>query len=68
MFENILANWTFCVLPTVFFGPKTIFKVAIIKTNSATITFLCCPSFLLLTLSFSPFISLRYYDFGASRA
>ena len=38
-------------------------SVAIIKTKSATIV-----SFLLLALSFSPFLFLRYYDFGASRA
>ena len=38
-------------------------KVAIIKTKSVTIAF--C---LLLALSFSPFLFLRYYDFGASRA
>ena len=35
-----------------FFRPKTIFKEAIIKTNSATIAFFS-PFFLLLTLSFS---------------
>ena len=43
-------------------------KVAIIKTKSATIAFFSSPPFLLLTLSFSPFLFLRYYDFGASRA
>ena len=42
-----------------FFRPKTISKVAIIKTKSATIAFF---------FSFSPFFFLRYYDFGASRA
>ena len=47
----------------VFFRPKTISKVAIIKTKSATIAFL-----LLLALSFSHFLFPRYYDFGASRA
>ena len=46
-----------------FYRPKTIFKVAIIKTKSATIAFF---------FSFFPsphsFIFLCYYDFGASRA
>ena len=49
--------------PTVFFGQKLSPKVAIIETKSAAITF-----FLLLALSFSPFLVLRYCDFGASRA
>ena len=43
-------------------------KVAIIKTKSAIIACFSSPSFLLLALSFSPFLFLRYYDFGASRA
>ena len=51
-----------------FFGPKTISKVAIIKTKSATIAFFSSPPFLLLALSFSPFLFLRYCDFRASRA
>ena len=39
-------------------------KVAIIKTKlkSATIAFFSSPPFLLLALSFSPFLFLRYYD------
>ena len=43
-------------------------KVAIKKSKSATIAFFSSPPFLLLALSFSPFLFLRYYDFGASRA
>ena len=43
-------------------------KVAIIKTKSVTIAFFSSPPFPLLALSFSPFLLLRYYDFGASRA
>ena len=53
---------------TVFFRPKTVSKVAIIKTKSATIAFFSSPPFLLLALSFSPFLFLRHCDFGASRA
>ena len=43
-------------------------KVAIIKTKSVTIAFFSSPPFPLLARSFSPFLLLRYYDFGASRA
>ena len=43
-------------------------KVAIIKTESATIAFFSSPPFLLLALSFSPFLFLRYCDFRASQA
>ena len=50
--------------PTVFFFSK----VAIIKTMSATIAFFASPPFLLLALSFSPFLFRRYCDFGAYRA
>ena len=46
-----------------FFWPTTIFKVAIIKTKSATIDFFSSSPFFLLALSFSPFLSLRYCDF-----
>ena len=53
---------------TVFFGQNQFFKVAIIKTKSATIAFFSSPPFLLLALCFSPFLFLRYWDFGASRA
>jgi len=67
IFDNVIAKWTFLRL-TVFFQPKTITKVAIIKTKSATIAFFSSPPFLLLALSFTPFLSLRYSDFGASRA
>ena len=49
------------------FGQK-IFKVAIRKTKSATIAFFSSPPFFLLALSFSPFLFLRYGDFGAYRA
>ena len=54
--------------PKVFFRPKAISKVAIIKTKSATITFFPSPPFFVFALSFSPFLFLRYSDFGASRA
>ena len=50
-----------------FFWPTTIFKVAIIKTKSATIDFFSSSPFFLLALSFSLFLSLRYCDFGAYR-
>ena len=40
---------------TIFFRPKIISKVAIMKTKSATTAFFSCPPFLLLALSFSPF-------------
>ena len=54
IFENVISKWT---------------KVAIIKTESTTIAFFSSPSFPLLALSFfSPFLFLRYCDFGASRA
>ena len=43
-------------------------NAAISKTKRATIAFFSSPSFLLLALSFSPFLFLRYCDFGASRA
>ena len=42
--------------------------VAIMKTKGATIAFFSSPPFLLLTLSLSPFLFLRYCDFGPSRA
>ena len=50
-----------------FFRPKTISKVAIIKTKSATIAFFSSPPFLLLALPLSPFLFLRNCDFEASR-
>ena len=40
-----------------YFRAKTISKVAIIKTKSATIAFFSLPPFLFLTLSFSPSFS-----------
>ena len=54
--------------PKVFFRPKAISKAAIIKTKIATITFFSSPPFFVFALSFSPFLFLRYCDFGASRA
>ena len=42
-------------------------KVAIIKAKSATIAFFSSPPFFLLALSFSPFLFLRYCEFGACR-
>ena len=55
--------------PIVFFyRPKAISKVAIIKAKSATIAFFSSPPFLLLALAFSPFFTVCYYDFGASRS
>ena len=48
----------------------TVFKVAIIKTTSATIAFFFTspPFFLLPLFSFSPFLFLHYCDFGAYQA
>ena len=60
IFYNVIAEWTFCVEQ--FFSAKTISRVAIIKTKSATIAFFSYPPFLLLALSFSPFLFLCYYD------
>ena len=51
-----------------FFRPKSTAKVAIIKTKSAAIAFFSSPPFLLLALSFSPFLFLFYCDFGSSQA
>ena len=51
-----------------FSGQKQISKLFIIKTKRATIAFFSFPPFLLLALSFSPFLSLHYCDFGAYRA
>ena len=42
-----------------FFRPKTILKVGIIKTKSATMACFSSPPFLLLALSFSPFLFLN---------
>ena len=63
---NVISKWSFSVQQ--FFRPKTISKVAIIKTKSATIAFFSSPPFLLLGLPLSPFLFLRYCDFEASRA
>ena len=43
-------------------------KLAIIKTKSATIACFSSPPFFLLALAFSPFLFLRYSDFGTYRA
>ena len=51
-----------------FFRTKTISKVAIIKTKSATIAFFSSPPFFLPAFSFSPFLFLHWCDFGAYRA
>ena len=59
--DKVITKWTFCVQQ--FFSAK----VAIMKTQSATISFFSCPLFLLLDLSFSPFLFIRFCDFGASR-
>ena len=45
IFENVTAKRTFCV-KQFFFRAKTILKVAIIKTKSATIPFFLFSSFL----------------------
>ena len=52
-----------------YFRAKTISKVAIIKTKSATIAFFSLPPFLFLTLSFfPPFPSLLWFwSFSALR-
>ena len=56
IFENVTAlNGR----PTVFFRAKTISKVAIMKTKSATMAFFSSTPFFLLALSFSPFLSNR---------
>ena len=65
-FDNVIANRPFAF--NSFFRPKPISKVAIVKTKSAIIACFSSPPFLLLALSFSPFLFLRYYDFGASWA
>ena len=65
-FDNVIANRPFAF--NSFFRPKPISKVAIVKTKSAIIACFSSPPFLLLSLSFSPFLFLRYYDFGASWA
>ena len=68
IFDNVTAKWTFYV-QQVFFQPKTISKVAIIKkTKKATTAFFSSPPFLLLALSFSAFLFFRKCDFGAYRA
>ena len=56
IFENVIVKWTFRVQQ--FFFSAEISKVAIIKTKSATIAFFSSPPFLLLPLSFSPFLFL----------
>ena len=58
IFENVIVKWTFRVQQ--FFFSAEISKVAIIKTKSATIAFFSSPPFLLLPLSFSPFLFLCY--------
>ena len=54
IFENVTAKRTFCV-KQFFFRAKTIFKVAIIKTESATFLFFSSPPFFLLALFFLSF-------------
>ena len=56
IFDNVISKWTFCVRQ--FFRPKTIFKVAILKTKSATIAF-----FLLLLSSSSLLLFLFLFLF-----
>ena len=56
IFENVIVKWT-CRVQQFFFSAE-ISKVAIIKTKSATIAFFSSPPFLLLPLSFSPFLFL----------
>ena len=68
IFENITIKWTFCVQQFFFSGQKLPPKKAIIKTKSVTIAFFSSSPFLLLALSFPPFLFLHYCDFGAYRA
>ena len=51
--------------PTVFFGQKLLFKVAIMKTKSATIAFFLFSAFSSPHSFFFCFPFLRYCDFGA---
>ena len=69
IFDNVIAKWTFCVQQ--FFSTKNYLQSSHyhVKTKSAAIVFFfSSPPFLLLGLSFSPFLFLLYCDFGASRA
>ena len=54
------------VRSAVFFWPKTISKLAIIKTKSATVAFVLFPSFP-SPRSFFFLLFFRNRDFGASR-
>ena len=56
--KTLLSNGPFAF--NSFFFSAEISKVAIIKTKSATIAFFSSPPFLLLPLSFSPFLFLCY--------
>ena len=55
IYNIYLAGFLITLSPN---GPFASAKVAIVKTKNATIAF----------FSFSPFLFLRYYDFGASQA
>ena len=67
IFENVIVKCTFSVQQ--FFRPKPVSKVAHYKKVRVQPLLFFPPSpFLLFTLSFSPFLFLRYCDFGASRA
>ena len=59
IFENVTAKQTFCV-KQFFFREKTIFKVAIIKTKSATIPFFSL--LFLSSFSLSFFLSFSFFS------
>ena len=59
IFDNIIAKWTFRVQQ--FFSAK-------VAESAKSIVFFSFPPFVLLTLSFSPFLFLFYCDFGSSQA
>ena len=67
-FKTLSPNGPFAPNSIFFYRPKAISKLAIIKAKSATIAFFSSPPFLLLALAFSPFFTVCYYDFGASRS
>ena len=68
--QNLLAGFLKTLPPSgpfpsksFFFSAKKLSRVAIVKTESATIGFFSSPPFFLLALSFSPFLFLQYVCF-----
>ena len=66
IFYNVIAEWTFWVEH--FFSAKYYLQSSHYKNYEYKNCFLSSPPFLLLALSFSPFLFLGYYDFKASQA